>query len=89
MRRRERWAEARHAKSKRASLVENFLNPFWRFFRDYVLRLGLLDGWGGLAIALIGANNARQKYLQLWMLRRADVVSAALRTLYIMARRRT
>ncbi|MFM7066001.1 MAG: glycosyltransferase family 2 protein [Gammaproteobacteria bacterium] len=62
------WAEARHAKGKRARLVEIFFNPFWRFFRAYVLRLGLLDGWRGLAIALIEANYVRQKYLRLWML---------------------
>jgi glycosyltransferase involved in cell wall biosynthesis len=62
------WAEARHAKGKRASLVEIFFNPFWRFFRAYVLRLGLLDGWRGLCIALIEANYVRQKYLRLWML---------------------
>ena len=58
----------RHAKGKHASLVEIFFNPFWRFFRVYVLRLGLLDGWRGLCIALIEANYVRQKYLRLWML---------------------
>ncbi len=70
MRRRERWAEAHNAKSKRASLIGIFFNPFWRFFRAYILRLGLLDGWRGLSIALIEANYVRQKYLRLWMLGR-------------------
>jgi glycosyltransferase involved in cell wall biosynthesis len=68
---------AMHAAGKRASLLKLFFNPFWRFFRAYVLRLGCLDGWRGLAVALIEANYVRQKYLQLWVASRVQVRTSA------------
>jgi glycosyltransferase involved in cell wall biosynthesis len=39
-----------------------WLNPAWRFFRDYVVRLGFLDGRAGLAIAWEAANYTHFKY---------------------------
>ena len=43
------------------------INPQWRFFRGYCLRLGFLDGWRGLVFHLIEANYVRRKYLGLYM----------------------
>jgi hypothetical protein len=40
----------------------------WRFLRGYILRLGFLDGWRGLAFALIETHYVRQKYLRLYLL---------------------
>lgn len=63
---------ALHAAGKRASWMRLLFNPPLRFLRGYLLRLGLLDGWRGLAVALIDANYVRQKYLhQLVLERRA------------------
>lgn len=63
---------ALHAAGKRASWLRLLLNPPLRFLRGYLFRLGLLDGWRGLAVALIDANYVRQKYLhQLVLERRA------------------
>ncbi len=44
------------------------VNPQWRFFRGYFVRLGFLDGWRGLVFALVEANYVRRKYLGLYML---------------------
>jgi len=62
--------EAMYASGKRGSWAQVFFNPLWRFFRAYVLRRGFLDGWRGLAVALIEANYVRQKYLWLLILQR-------------------
>jgi glycosyltransferase involved in cell wall biosynthesis len=62
-------AEAMHARGRRGSWTQVFLNPLWRFVRAYVIRLGFLDGWRGLAVALVEARYVREKYLRLILLR--------------------
>ncbi|MGH8148781.1 MAG: glycosyltransferase family 2 protein, partial [Steroidobacteraceae bacterium] len=63
-------AESLHAAGRRGRLCAVLVNPAWRFFRGYVLRLGFLDGWRGLAFALVEASYVRQKYLKLYLLSR-------------------
>lgn len=63
-------AEHMHAKGRRASLLNMAVNPAWRFFRGYVLRLGFLDGWRGLVYAYVRANYVRQKFIMLWLIER-------------------
>jgi glycosyltransferase involved in cell wall biosynthesis len=63
-------AEHMHAQHRRAHLWNMLLNPFWRFVRGYLLRLGFLDGWRGLVYAWIEANYVRQKFVMLWLLQR-------------------
>jgi glycosyltransferase involved in cell wall biosynthesis len=63
-------AEQQHARGKRGSWLKVFLNPLWRFLRGYVFRLGFLEGWRGLAVALIGAKYVREKHLRLLILDR-------------------
>jgi glycosyltransferase involved in cell wall biosynthesis len=60
-------AEALYKRGKRGGLAKALINPQWRFFRGYVLRLGFLDGWRGLVFALVEANYVRRKYLGLYM----------------------
>ncbi len=60
-------AQALFERGRRCGLTPVLLNPQWRFFRGYVLRLGFLDGWRGLVFALIEANYVRRKYLGLFM----------------------
>ncbi len=67
-------AEHQHARGRRAHLWNIILNPFWRFLRGYVLRLGFLDGWRGLVYAYVEANYVRQKFIRLWLLQRGQKV---------------
>jgi glycosyltransferase involved in cell wall biosynthesis len=60
-------AQALYGKGKRCGIGKVLVNPQWRFFRGYLLRLGFLDGWRGLVFALVEANYVRRKYLQLYM----------------------
>ena len=63
-------AQALHAAGRHGSLAQVLVNPAWRFVRGYVLRLGFLDGWRGLAFALVEASYVRRKYLKLYLLDR-------------------
>jgi glycosyltransferase involved in cell wall biosynthesis len=63
-------AEHMHAQQRHAHLWNMLLNPFWRFVRGYLLRLGFLDGWRGLVYAWVEANYVRQKFVMLWLLQR-------------------
>ena len=59
--------QALYESGKRCGLAKVLLNPQWRFFRGYVLRLGFLDGWRGLVFALVESSYVRRKYLSLYM----------------------
>ncbi len=61
-----------HRRGRRASVFNLVFNPFWRFFRSYVLRAGFLDGWRGLVYAWVEANYTRQKFVMLWLIDRGN-----------------
>ena len=63
-------ARALHESGRRGTLAQVLVNPAWRFVRGYLLRLGFLDGWRGLAFALVEASYVRRKYLKLYLLGR-------------------
>ena len=65
-------AQHMHAAGRRGQVAQILFNPAWRFLRAYCLRLGFLDGWRGLVMALQDANYVRQKYLRLYVLSRAN-----------------
>jgi len=66
----ELMGQALYAAGKRCGCAKVLLNPQWRFFRGYVLRLGFLDGWRGLVFALVESHYVRRKYLHLYVLSR-------------------
>jgi len=74
----ERYAELvareHHSAGKSAGVAKILLRPLWRFFSGYVLRLGFLDGWRGLALSLVEANYVRQKYLKLFLLGKGHAI---------------
>ncbi|MGC8803100.1 MAG: glycosyltransferase family 2 protein, partial [Bacteroidales bacterium] len=41
-------------------------HPIWRFFRDYFIKLGFLDGFYGFVISLNGAFEVYLKYLKIY-----------------------
>jgi len=59
------WERGRRARPR--DLV---LHPLGRFFKFYVLKLGLLDGWRGLLLAYIAAHYVRMKYAKLLVMER-------------------
>lgn len=62
------FAESHFLKGNKAYKLNIFLNPFWRFFRDYFIKLGFLDGKDGLTICRISAYETYLKYRKLYHL---------------------
>ena len=63
-------AEELYSKGKRASLGSLLVSPVLVFLRSYLLRLGLLDGIPGLAIARFAMHYEFLKNLKLWEMRK-------------------
>ncbi|MFT5129817.1 MAG: hypothetical protein ACI8W8_003446, partial [Rhodothermales bacterium] len=58
-------ADMREA-GKRFSMVKLLFNPFWRFFKEYILKRGFLDGFPGFAIAVHTSFYVFIKQVKLW-----------------------
>lgn len=63
-------ANAYFQKGKRSSLFKTYASPLFRFTRDYVFKLGFLDGKYGFYIAKIIAGEVYLKYKKLYELQR-------------------
>lgn len=60
-----------HKKGRRANLWTAIGHASWAFFRTYFLRLGVLDGQLGLALAISNAEGTYYRYLKRWLMSRA------------------
>jgi glycosyltransferase involved in cell wall biosynthesis len=58
-------ANGMFAHQKKAGWLNLLLNPLLKFMRDYFLKLGLLDGFYGFTICIIGAHANFLKYAKL------------------------
>ncbi len=52
-------------KGIKSSIGHILFRPFWRFFRDYFIELGILDGLYGFVISINGSYEVYLKYLKL------------------------
>lgn len=61
------WAAGDRArKTKKVTAVHLLGRPLWRFFKQYFLRLGVLDGRAGLIVCMLAAFSVFLKYAKLW-----------------------
>lgn len=65
-------AEEYLKRGKKASFFNIVINPFFKFIRMYILRLGFLDGLEGLIIAIFSGMYTMTKYFKLRELERAQ-----------------
>ncbi len=61
-------AEELAAQGRRSGWWQLWLKPPWKFFNQYVLRRGFLDGFAGLCIAYLSACSVFVKYAKLRVL---------------------
>lgn len=61
-------AQQAYARGKRAGIGTAILHGLWAFIRTYILRLGVLDGAHGLALAISNAEGSYYRYLKIWQL---------------------
>ena len=65
------WAARdRDARTGSCLLIPMLTHPVWRFFKQYILRGGILDGVAGLIICVMSAFSVFLKYARIWELRR-------------------
>ena len=50
----------------RTSAIEVMVRPAWRFFRTYILQLGILDGSTGIVFCLLQSYSTYMKFAILW-----------------------
>ena len=65
-------AEEYLKRGKKASFFNIVINPFFKFIRMYILRLGFLDGLEGLIIAIFSGMYTMTKYFKLRELERTQ-----------------
>lgn len=65
-------AEAFYRDGKRSSLFHIITRPPLKFLKDYILKLGILDGWRGLVICIINGFYTFLKYTKIYELQRKD-----------------
>jgi hypothetical protein len=58
-------AKAFFEKGKKASALKMYLGPVVKFLRDYIIKLGFLDGSAGFTISRISAMATYLKYKKL------------------------
>lgn len=52
-------------KSKKVSLTKVLLNPFWKFFKNYIIKKGFLDGFQGFVICSMAGYSTFLKYIKI------------------------
>jgi glycosyltransferase involved in cell wall biosynthesis len=61
------WGAAQlYRDGARPSVTDLTVRPVWRFFRDWILNLGILDGHRGLVVCAMHAHYTFMKYAKLW-----------------------
>ncbi|MDQ1362224.1 MAG: Two-domain glycosyltransferase [Pseudomonadota bacterium] len=56
------WADNHYAKGKSTNIAEIVLRSLFAFFRHYIIRLGVLDGYHGFLISVIQMQYTFNKY---------------------------
>lgn len=64
-------AKAMHQKGKRSSLLLLVLKPISKFIRNYIIKLGFLDGIVGWKICTISAKATYWRYAKLYVLQKS------------------
>ncbi len=59
-------------RGRRSNLMVILFAPLWRFFRDFIWKLGFLDGFYGLVISVNSAHEVFLKYVKLRTITRAE-----------------
>ncbi len=49
---------------KKKSILKAIINPYWTFFKLYILKRGFLDGWHGFIISKLYAQYTFWKYIK-------------------------
>ncbi len=76
-------------KGYKANAYSIVIKPLWRFFRDYFIKLGILDGFYGFVISVNGAYEVYLKYLKLKKVIEIEKNKSPYRVCFFTSRRKT
>ncbi|KUF44495.1 hypothetical protein AS361_15705 [Myroides marinus] len=57
-------------KNKKIPVIKIVINPFWKFFKNYFIKKGFLDGFNGFVICSMAAYSTFLKYIKIIELQR-------------------
>jgi glycosyltransferase involved in cell wall biosynthesis len=63
-------AQMAFERGKKAGLIQLIWRPWYRFWHQYIIRLGILDGLPGYVLATINAHSVFKRYVKLYLLNR-------------------
>ncbi len=63
-------AEMLYKKGKKPNYYHFLFRPFYRFWNQFIFRLGILDGKEGFILAYVSAFSVFKRYVNLWLLYR-------------------
>lgn len=63
-------AKMLYKKGKKPTLYHFLFRPWYRFWYQYLIRLGILDGKEGFILAYVSAFSVFKRYVNLWLLYR-------------------
>jgi len=63
-------AKMLYEKGKKPSYYHFLFRPFYRFWNQFIFRLGILDGKEGFVLAYVSAFSVFKRYVNLWLLYR-------------------
>ncbi len=63
-------AQMSFERGKKAGLLQLIWRPWYRFWHQYIIRLGILDGLPGYVLASINAHSVFKRYVKLYLLQR-------------------
>jgi glycosyltransferase involved in cell wall biosynthesis len=69
---------------KRVRWTDRFLSPPARFLRTYFLRLGILDGYQGFVLSVLGAFYVFARYTKMWQMQNAERLAAETQRLTVL-----
>ena len=55
-------------KGKKPNIFHFFIKPPFRFFNEFILRGGFLDGFQGFSSAYLNSYGVMGRYIKLWLL---------------------
>ena len=58
-------AKSYYQRGKKLFLIDIVAHPFWRFLKDFIVKLGFLDGYYGLIVSVNSAHETFLKYVKL------------------------
>jgi len=63
-------AQMLYKKGKKPNYYHFLFRPFYRFWNQFIFRLGILDGKEGFILAYVSAFSVFKRYVNLWLLYR-------------------